>query len=41
MLLEHPEMINSIGEKARDLVSNYYDNKIITKNLIEFYKEVM
>ena len=40
MLIEHPQMINSIGEKARDFVSNYYDNKIITKNLIEFYKEV-
>jgi len=40
MLLEHPQMINSIGNKARELVSNYYDNKIITKNLIKFYKDV-
>jgi len=40
MLINHPEMINSIGNKARELVSNYYDNKTISKNLIKFYKDV-
>ena len=32
MLIEHPQMINSIGEKARDFVSNYYDNKNYKKS---------
>ena len=40
MLMDHPEMVSSIGIKARELVSTYYDNKLITKNLIQFYKDV-
>ena len=40
MLIENPEMINVIGNNAREFVSDYYNNKIINSNLLEFYKSV-
>ena len=40
MLIKHPQMIEAIGKNAREFVSNYYNNKIITSNLLEFYKSV-
>ena len=40
MLIKHPQMIQAIGKNAREFVSNYYNNKIITSNLLEFYKSV-
>ena len=38
MLTKHPEMIEAIGNNAREFVSNYYNNNLITSNLLEFYK---
>ena len=38
MLTKHPEMIEAIGKNAREFVSNYYNNNLITSNLLEFYK---
>ena len=38
MLTKHPEMIEAIGKNAREFVSNYYNNTLITSNLLEFYK---
>ena len=38
MLTKHPEMIEAIGRNAREFVSNYYNNTLITSNLLEFYK---
>ncbi len=40
MLIENPQMINVIGNNAREFVSDYYNNKIINSNLLEFYKSV-
>jgi glycosyltransferase involved in cell wall biosynthesis len=40
MLIENPEIINIIGNNARDFVSDYYNNTIITSNLLKFYKSV-
>lgn len=40
MLIENPDIINVIGNNAREFVSDYYNNRIITSNLLEFYKSV-
>jgi glycosyltransferase involved in cell wall biosynthesis len=34
-------LFNSIGENARNLVEQQYDNKIIGKELLEFYQELI
>ena len=39
-LIEQPQMINDIGSKAREFVNGYYNNKLITEKLIQFYKDV-
>ena len=40
MLVENPNMITVIGNNAREFVNDYYNNNIITSNLLEFYKSV-
>ncbi len=40
MLIKHPQMIHAIGKNAREFVSNYYSNKLITSNLLKFYKSI-
>ena len=40
MLIENPEIINVIGNNAREFVSDYYNNRTINSNLLEFYKSV-
>ena len=40
MLIENPDIINIIGNNAREFVSDYYNNRIINSNLLEFYKSV-
>lgn len=37
-LSQHPEKIPAIGENARKLIQDQYDNKKIIKNLIKFYQ---
>ncbi len=40
MLVENPNMITVIGNNAREFVNDFYNNNIITSNLLEFYKSV-
>ncbi len=39
-LIEQPQIINDIGSKAREFVNSYYNNKLITEKLIQFYKAI-
>ena len=36
MCLEHPEVISSMGQKARTTIEENYNNTIIVKHLINF-----
>ena len=38
MCLQHPEVVSSIGQKARKTIEEHYNNEIIVKLLINFIK---
>jgi len=38
MSLEHPEVVNSLGQKARKTIEEQYNNTVIVKQLINFIK---
>lgn len=39
-LMQHPQKVKQLGENARKLVEEKYDNKIIMDDLISFYKSL-
>lgn len=39
MCLQHPEVVTSIGQKARKTIEEQYDNTVIVKQLINFIAE--
>lgn len=38
MCLQHPEVVNNIGQKARKTIEEQYNNTVIVKHLINFIK---
>lgn len=39
-LLSHPEKINDISQQARDLVCRKFDNRVLTKSLVQFFEKI-
>lgn len=40
-LIKNPELVETIGRNARSLIENYYDNKVISKELLTFYESLI